>query len=379
MNDIQATSSSTSSVYSTVKRPENTNHQTSRSQATITPAPMVSLSSEAQYLFDMDKYLMKLAPEDLDKALAYLSRSEDPLQAKAATHFKEGQELLNSIRGGREHLIFAKSPSDKEEKLLDTNFVLDESTEIALIPPGVDVFRLDGKTNFSPVIFGGHNTSLNNELDKLEANSKGVLGNVDFANLFGSVRNALVFSENIMLSFDDVLHFNYGIEKAREAISFIDAPPDLTAKLANILDRSIAYQNSKQSQALSASQAYVSNSRVGSIASENIRLGLAAQRMNAQIQGALEVSGTSILDSQSRLNRVLVGSPELQRFDPKKIDEAISFYKQDYAKFERALNGELSTPTPQKEQDLYEGPVRDIDGNYAATVIQNIQSNALTK
>lgn len=334
----------------------------------------VNLSSQAQYLFEVDKYLSGLSSTQLDQALDYLLQNNNPLQVKAADYFKKNQEILDNAPGGRTPLFSPLPLRDTQEDLLNTGFVLDETTEIALLPPGVDVFRLDGKTNFSPVIFGGYNKALNNELDALEANSQGNLGNKDFANLFGSVRNALIFSEHVMLSFDDILHFNYGVEKARKAISFIDAPKELETKLTDILNQSVAYQNSKQSKALSTSKAYVLNSRVGNIASENIRLGIAAQRLNGQIQGALGESDTSILDSQVLLNRLLIDNPELNRFSPNKIDEAISFYKQDYAKFELALNGELSTPTFQKEPDLFEGVTMDLDRNYAETVIKNIQS-----
>lgn|GEM_PF-798818 len=374
MSDIQVTYSSTLNTSSTTQGQTKTQQQSPAAPASNSVNPTVNLSSQAQYLFEVDKYLSRLSSIELGQALDYLLQSDDPLQVKAADYFKKNQEILDNTPGGRTP-VFASLPSrDTQEDLLNTGFVLDETTEIALLPLGVDVFRLDGKTNFSFVIFGGHNTALNNELDALEASAKGELGNKDFSNLFGSVRNALVFSENIMLSFDDVLHFNYGIEKAREAISFINAPKELATKLTDILNRSVAYQNSKQSQALSTSQSYVSNNRVGNIASENIRLGIAAQRLNGQIQGALGELDTSILDSQALLNRLLIDNPELNRFSPNKIDEAISFYKQDYANFERAINGELSTPTFQKDPDLFEGVTMDLDSNYTTTVIKNIQS-----
>lgn len=379
MSDIQVTSNSTLNVSSLAKGQIKKQHESPEAPATQNANQTVNLSSEAQYLFEVEKYLSELNVAELDQALDYLMQSDDPLQFKAADYFKKNQEILNNIPGGR-NPIFAPLPSrDTQEDLLNTGFVLDETTEVALIPPGVDVFRLDGKTNFIPVIFGGHNTALNKELDALEADAQGMLGNKDAANLFGSVRNALVFSENIMLSFDDVLHFNYGVEKAREAISFINEPKELTSKLTNILNRSIAYQNSKQSQALSTSQAYVSNSQIGSIASENIRLGVAAQRLNGQIQGALGKSDTSVLDSQVLLNRLISDNPDLNRFSANKIDEAISFYKQDFEKFERVLNGEISTPTAQKEPDLFEGVIMDLDKNYATSVIKNIQNHIFSR
>lgn len=177
---------------STLAAPSVTKGQAkARQYSPIVPAPNnpkqgVNLSSEAQYLFEVDKHLSKLMPEELDKALEYLFQSDDPLQIKAADHFKQGQEYLNSILEGKP-IVLAEDPSDREEKLLDKNFVHDETTEIALRPPGVDVFRLDGKSNFTPVIFGGHNTALNSELDSLEAQSKGVLGNKDHANIHRSI------------------------------------------------------------------------------------------------------------------------------------------------------------------------------------------------
>lgn len=379
MSDIQVTSNATLNASSVTKGQIKTQQQSPEIPAPNNTNQTVNLSSEAQYLFEVDKYLSGLDVDELGQALDYLLQSDDPLQFKAADYFKKNQEILNSVPGGRTP-IFAPLPSrDTQEDLLNTGFVLDETTEVALLPPGVDVFRLDGRASFSPVIFGGYNTALNNELDTLEASAKGVLGNKDAANLFGSVRNALVFSENIMLSFDDVLHFNYGVEKAQEAIKFIDAPEELTSKLTDILNRSIAYQNSKQSEALTTSQAYVSNSQIGSIASENIRLGIAAQRLNGQIQGTLGKSDTSVLDSQALLNRLLSDNPDLNRFNANKMDEAISFYKQDYEKFERALNGEISTPTIQKEPDLFEGVIISLDKSYATSVIKNIQNHIISR
>lgn len=372
MSDIQVTSSSTLTTSSTTRGPAKAQQQPQALPASNSTGQSISLSSEAQYLFDVDKYLSKLNPEELDKALEYLLQSDDPLQIKAAGHFKQGQEYLSNVLGGKPPVLVGQLPPEKGENLLNTGLVIDGTTEIALLPPGVDVFRLDGKSNFSPVIFGGHNTALNNELESLEARSKGVLGNKDHANLFGSVRNALVYSENIMLSFDDVLHFNYAIEKAREAIDFIDAPSEMKNRLTDILNQSITYQNGKQTQALSDSREFVGDNRVGNIANENIRLGTAAQRLNGQLQGALGRSNESILNSQDLMNRLLTDNPELIRFSPNKIDEAISYYQKDYEKFERALNGELSIPSVLKTPDM-DSEALEIGSNYALKVIQNIQ------
>lgn len=309
------------------------------------------ISAESQYLFDMYKYLNGLDATELNKALDYLSGSKDPLHSKAIDHFLEGRQYLDKVSGGKS-IELSGSPEDRRENLLDKNVEINGKTEIGVMAAGVDVFRLDGNKNFSPVIFGGHNDGLNQFLDSLQEVTKGIIGNRDHANLFGSVRNALVYSENIMLSFDDVLHYNYAAEKARTAIDFIDAPEELKLQLTEILERGIVYQNTKQSEALTVSGAFTSNSNIGQIASGNIALGKAAQHLNSQLQSFLKKSDVSILNSQGLLNGLLMETPELIRFTPNKLSEALEYYKQDYVRFDRALNGELSSPSILPDPEL---------------------------
>lgn len=373
MIDTQATSNSTYTPQSGIK---SSTKEQPVPQSTL-PSTVLSggihVSAEAQYLFEMDKYLMSLDSTDRERALDYLARSEDSLQKKAVDHFRQNEE--KRILRGKPVTFSGELAPEKAEKLLDTGFVLNEFTEISLRPAGVNVFRLDGKSDFVPVQFGGYNQSLKDEVDALEASMINVIGNQDRANLFGSVKNALIYSENIMLSFDDVLHFNYAVEKARKAIDFLNAPEEVKTRLSDILNQGIQYQNQKQTQAINDTKKHLGNAQVGNIAGENIRLGLAAQRYNGQLQNALTNTNLSILDAHGVFNQLLMDNRDLIRFAPDKLSEAITYYKNDYAIFERALNKDISTPSVLKKPELDRG-ILEAGSNYAMRVIQEIQNYA---
>ncbi|MBE8718175.1 hypothetical protein [Cellvibrio polysaccharolyticus] len=373
MIDTQTTPTSNSASLLKSKNPTTEKLLSTTTLPSLTIGQDIHISAEAQYLFEMDKYLMGLGRAELDSALNYLMRSEDPLQKKAVDYFitnKEARTLNGPVA-----FSGATRPEESERRLLDTGLVINEFNEIALRPSGVSVFRLDGKTGFVPVQFGGYNQALKDEIDALEKSMVDVIGNQDRANLFGSVKNALIYSENIMLSFDDVLHFNYATEKARKAINFLNAPEEIKSRLSEILDKGVQYQNQKQTAALNDSKKFLGNSQVGSIANENIRLGVAAQRYNSQLQNALVNSNLSILDSRELLNQLLMNNSDLIRFTPEKLDESIVYYKNDYENFERALNKEISTPSTLKTPELDRGILEE-GSNYAMKVIQSIQNYA---
>ncbi len=194
----------------------------------------------------------------------------------------------------------------------------------------------------------GYNQVLHDELDRLEKNEGNMLSNRNQANVFGSVRNALVYSENILLSFDDVLHYNHAIEKAKTAIDFANPPTTIKSTLKEILALSIKYQNEKQTQTLIEARQFVNHTNIGQTANNTFYLGAAAQNYNLQLQGELTGSSNSILNSQGMLNRLLHQNAEFIRFTPDKLEQALAFYQHDYEKFQRALNGDFSTVTTQE-------------------------------
>ncbi len=375
MTGIQATSLSSSAYQSSLDAAKPQQAVPQAVLPSIVIEGSIHISAESQYLFEMDKYLIGLDAVDRDRALEYLAQSEDPLQNKAGDYFRQNQEKINQMLGGKPLVLSGQLPPEKAERLLDTGFVLNEFTEIALRPFGVNVFRLDGQSNFVPVQFGGSNQALRDEVEALEAKVVGVIGNQDRANLFGSVENALAYSEHIMLSFDDVLHFNYAVEKAHRAIDFINAPEEMKARLTDILHQGIQYQNQKQTKALNDSKKFLGNSLVGDIANENIRLGTAAQRYNGQLQNALVKSNLSILDARGLIDQLLMDNRDLIRFNLDKLNDAIIYYKNDYEKFERALNKDISTPSELKSPELDRG-ILVFGSEYALKVIQSIQSHA---
>lgn len=339
----------------------------------ITTQQGIYISAESAYLFEIDKYLTHLDKAEQNKALEFLSQSKDILQNKAADYFRQNQEMLDSILGGKPPVLDKGFFPGRSENLLDMDFVLNEKTEIGVMPAAVDVFRLDDQRDFSPDRFGDSNWALRSEFESLEAAFGDELGNQDRANLFGSVSNALINSENILMSFDDVLHFNYVLEKAEKAIEFVDAPEDMKGLLTDILTRSVAYQNEKQNYAINESKKFVNNSRIGEVARENIRMGTAAQEYNHKLQGALENTDASILNSQGLLKKLLTENTDLIRFSTNKLDEAMAFYKSDYEKFERALNKDFSVPAVDKAPELEWG-ILEIGSKHALKAIDEIQN-----
>ncbi len=244
---------------------------------------------------------------------------------------------------------------------------------VGIIPMGVKVFRLDGNDNFYSVQLNHRNDALKNQLEALEDTAHSVLDFQDAVNLIGSVRNALHASENILLSFDDVLHFNYTIEVARKAIDFIDAPEDLGSALTNLLNQGISYQNGKQSQFIDDTRKFLNDRRVSQAGSEDARLGAVAQRYNNQLQHILNAAGLSVLDARGVITQLLMQHTDLIRFSPDKLDEALIFYKKDFENFERALNKDFSRSAQNDEPNI-DSTLIDTGRDYAMKVIGEITS-----
>lgn len=332
----------------------------------------IRISAEAQYLFEIDQYLSGLDKTAQNAALSYLSRSDDPLQLRASDHFRRTQEVLDQTLGKDRSVLIDRGKSDKLRKLLDVELG-NTGSVAAFIPMGVKAFRLDGNDNFYPVQLNHRNDGLMHQLQVLEETAYKVLDLQDAANLIGSVHNALYASENVLLSFDDVLHYNYTIEVARKAIDFIDAPENLSSALTSLLNQSISYQNDKQTQFLGDAGKILNDRPVSRVANEDVLLGTAAQLYNKQLQNTLNDAGLSILDARGVVTQLLAQHTDLIRFQPDKLDDAFTFYKRDFEKFERVLNKDFSGE-PHSGEPVLDGALLSVSRNYAIKVIGEIDS-----
>ncbi len=334
------------------------------------------VGAEAQYLFDMQKYLQGLDTATQEKALDYLGQSHEPLQQQVVETFRVVQVFANDLREGKIKILHDEDAFNKAKNLLNTGFVLDGRTEIGVRPNGTDVFRLDGKQDYVPAQGSENNLALIRDLEELEAAASGLLRNRDAANLFGSVSNALVYSEHILLSADDVLHYNYAIEKAKKTIEFVDAPELLKTALTDLLNKGIAWQDSKQTRVMEDNRQLIHNSRVGDLAAEAVRMGSAAQAFNQELLNLFSNSNASFLDSASLIKRVIVEQPYLVRFSPSKIDEALAFYRDDDTHYEHALNRDFSLPEEARKYPIFDNQqkIADASKQYAMKVIDEIQA-----
>lgn len=335
------------------------------------PQSNLHISAEAQYLFEMNKYLTGLERAERTEVLAYLSQGNDPLQQKAVEHFTQTQEKLIGLQ-----IVVQDNNNVSGAELLNTDFALDETTAIIARPLTTNIFRLDGKEDFIHARQGNFQ-SLQDQLDLLENSSIGVLGMQASVNLFGSVANALAESGNVFYSVDDVLYFNYVHQKAKDAISFFDAPDDLKFELSNFLQEGIKFQNQMQTKVLSEAGAFANHPLHGPAVRENLRLGSVAQHYNYQYQNALQTNDLSVLDSAAILHNLLEGNADLARFSPDKINEALSFYEKDYVRFERALNKDFSSIEPEVKT-FFDAEDLSAGSSYAQGVIEKIQAYIFT-
>jgi len=340
-------------------------HQTSSLRTIVTDG--ITISGEGQYIFEMDIYLQTLDKEEQDKAVDFLSKSADPLDAKALENFKQGQ-LWRS-----EHVIILDTKAAEEMRAKGPTFEPRDSLDpvIGVWPAGTAIFRLDGKKDYYPNQSGTNNYLLKAELEKLEEGIPDSFNIQDKVNLIGMVKNAIYAAETVQQSFDDVLNFNYMLEKARTTIDEINAPADLKTRLRDILNQGISYQNTKQSDYINNIQKYANNPRVGAEVRENIRMATAAQAYNQQLQAALKATHLSILNAGPLMNNLLLQHTDLIQFSPDKINEAIAFYKQDFDTYQDFVkNGykpPIENPIKWDTSPLTEGH------NYAITVIEEIK------
>lgn len=376
MSTIQTTSNSGLHTSTLPKSSSPEGRQAAGNTVTSSNISGINVSAEAQYLFEIDKYLSGLDKAEQSRALNYLSQSDDALQRKAFDHFNHSQEALDRALGTDRTITIDRTESERMKKLLDVDLG-NSGSVAAFIPMAVNVFRLDGNTSFYPVQLNQRNDNLNYQLDALEKTAYELLDLQDAANLVGTVRNALYASENILLSFDDVLHYNYTIEAAQKAISFVDAPENLRSEMSNILKEGISYQNNKQSEFLDDARKLLNDGRAGQAVSEDVRLGTAAQLYNSQLQSTLSDRGISVLNARGVVTQLLTQHTDLLRFSADKMDDAFNYYDKASKSFERALHKDFSSPS-QNNEPIIDGTLIDTGRDYALKIIEEI-SNYLVK
>lgn len=372
---IELTTNTSNSLPSPIPQ-KSSNQETNANKlpvfSTVTTPEGIHISSEAQHLFDMEGYLQQLDKEEQAKAIGFLSRSDDPLHAMALKHFNDTAETRSFFT---EEVI--RSIKEQSEAAAATLFKITERDpalipDIAVIPAGTDIYRLDGKINYYPYQAGTFDSKLKAQVDELEANSASNLKLQDSANIFGTVRNALQASENILQSFDDVLYFNYMLEKARASIKQTNAPDDIKSKLNNILDQSIKYQDAKQTKHLANIQTYTNNSFVGAEVRENINSTIAAQTYNKELQEKLKLTHLSVLNAGSIMTGLLSKHTDLIKFSPNKINDALSFYRQDFDTYQDFVTNGYRPP--EDRQIIYDTTPLTEGHNYALKVIEEIQN-----
>lgn len=102
-------------------------------------------------------------------------------------------------------------------------------------------------------------------------------------------------------------------------------------------------------------------------------LRIVAQLYNKQLQNTLNDTGLSILDARGIVTQLLTKHTGLIRFQPDKLDEALTFYKRGFEKFERALNKSFSGE-PQSGEPMLDGILLTVGRNYAIKAIEGIDS-----
>lgn len=340
---------------------------------TVTTTPEgYQVSGESQYVFEMDMYLSTLDKDAQEKAIYYLSNSNNPLHAKALAQFNKSQDVrkqftddvIQSIRVQREAAYEKSLKASVRDSAL--------GSEIAVIPNSTDIFRLDGKKNYYPYQATTANTATRAQLDALEANSPSRLNIQEKANIFGTVRNALYASNNVLQSFDDVLNFNYMLEKANTTIDHINAPEDLKSKLKDILNQALKDQNNNQTNYSEGIKKYEDDARVGTEVKENIHMATAAQDYNKNLQAILKTTNISVLNAGSVMTGLLSSHTDLIQFSPNKINDALAFYQKDFDVFDDFIKNGYRPPE-EKRIEFDQAPIKE-GHNYALKVIEEIQN-----
>lgn len=333
-----------------------------------------TISAEAQYLWEMQIYFNTLDDVGQTQTVEYFAKSSAPLDIKVTDTLRKTQDFIRGMRDGTIKIIHDESESNVS-KLLNPNFVMDGTTEIGIRPNGPSIFRLD-ETNTNNTLLGSEsNSALINQLNELEKTQGSLLRNRDAANVFGSVNNVLGYSQNILMSADDVLHFNYVTSQAKKTIEFVAAPTDIKQKLTDLITKSITWQNVQQTNFISNNRKYIGDARVGNLAAEAVRMGSAAQTFNQNLSSTLNTNKISLLDAGAIIKQNLMQLPDLIRFNSNKINAALTYYRNADTEYDKALNRGFYEPEPEWKDPLTEQDkiVFDVSKKYALKVIAEIQ------
>lgn len=339
-----------------------------------------TVSAEAQYLLEMQKYFHTLDAAEQDRAIAYFYQSNEPLHNKVAETFRELQSFATGIADGRITIAHDEPLLNDPRNLLNTDFVINEKTEIGIRPPPTAIFELGDKKNYPPYQAVETNIELQLQLEALEKETSGLLRNRDAANLFGSVGNVLAQSEHMLLSAADVLHFQYAITKARETIEFVTAPEEVKTAVTNLLNKGIAWQDEKQSRMLD-NRVWQGNSWASPTVEDDLLMGIAAQKFNRQLHKAFSIDDRSLLNADDVVPQLLRKQPELIYFNFSEIGEALEYYRADYQLYQKALNRDFYQPEPEWRDPLSDSDkkVFEASKSYALKVIAEIQSYVSAK
>src|SRR5690606_197925 len=137
----------------------------------------------------------------------------------------------------------------------------------------------------------------------------------------------------------------------------------------------IAWQDAKQSRAIADNRQLMSNSRVGDLAADAVRMGSAAQAFNQKLLSIFTSSNISFLNSEALIRREITAHPDLIRFSADKIDEALAYYREDDADYEKALNRDFSLPEEERKLSIFDNQkeITEAGKQYALKVIGEIQ------
>lgn len=349
---------------------------TKTAQQDPTPLPKATtdfglhISAEAQYLFEIDKYLSALNQTEQVKALEYLSYSDDLLQQKAADYFRESQATLNQIFKGQPLLFTNTDEAEKAANLLNEAVPPDEHVVGVIMVNLPSTFRLDGKENYVPARGKGRNDAIMEKFDALKPQIEALLGPQDATTLIQFMDGMLNTAETQLLSADDVIYFHYVVKTAKTTIDFMDIPRDMKSQLTKMVDDSISYQDKNQSQNIKDLIPHLYDSRIGELVRDLYRMGNAAQTFNNQLKDFLNNTKISILDARNPITKLLAENPDLVRFSATKIGEAMSYYQNAYQDLKKILNKEFSEPS--KEIEIDQG-ILTKGTQYAMDVIEQIQ------
>jgi hypothetical protein len=372
MSEIKANLASSSNAYIPTKSSLPEKQQSTAVLPGITTDFGLHISAEAQYLFEIDQYLTGLDQQAQDKALTHLAQSNDPLQQKAVTYFRNSQQKLAQIFNGKETLVIETDNNIHQANLLIDAEMPGEPVKGIIFANLFPIFRFDGKEYLNPIEGHGNNDKLRQQLEALTPAISGALDEQDATTLTRIMSTMLRNAEKALVSLDDVIYFTYEIEATKKAIDFYDLPKNLKSALTQMVNDTLIYQDEKQSRFLKDSIPFLNHPEAGGIVRNNFYMGTAAQKYNTQLQDLLKKTNLSVLNAAGPITKLLIQHSELIRFSPNKINEALDFYQKDLDRFTKILNKEFNLPESKFEIDK---DILSSGSAYASKVIEQINTN----